>query len=491
MIMNQKMRTTQLKRRRCNAGSMAACLIENCKRHPQVKINRSNSKLIKTKPTKFYRYPYPICWYLAGNQFLSAIDWPKCFYEHASRNPEHIFSRLFKTIMNAKLDVSGSTFKAAPTASLFINSFKTNLKGKEIDWSLKEEQDASEFVITMIGNMTLRTRADPKAFFQQNAGTSKQIINFIRNNLSITQSNEIHCNQCHERWLGGGTFSKLLYPYLQLKFPGKQFHSQSIQKLINYYQSKENLSKDYKCGHCGSKQTCAKQLVFCKPPKYIMIGIDRNYFDKKSRFATKITNPVKIDRTITIKLKNQQEAKYRVRATLDHRSQIREQGHWTCTKHQQTQLFNCDDDHSKPVKTFDQKETAFLLYEIKTVTKQKNSSSETTTNQEKDVSKDETTPQTRHERKLQSKTILHEVVKRKRKIFAKRSPPDMMPPIKKQRVTTRSKRKRQRQSDFDAHEKTAKRQRLNQQQSKQCTTEQQQQMRCMHCGKHFNGRKGL
>ena len=104
---------------------------------------------------------------MAGNQFLSAIDWPQCFHEYTSRYPKQTFSRLFQTIINSKIDITGGTFKAAPTASLFIKTFKTKLEGKENDWNMQAEHDASEFVVSLVGNITMRSREDPKAFLNK------------------------------------------------------------------------------------------------------------------------------------------------------------------------------------------------------------------------------------------------------------------------------------------------------------------------------------
>ena len=58
----------------CRARSKAECLTKDCKQHPQSILIKSNKDSPKVTPTRFYRYPWPICWFLAGNQFLSTID---------------------------------------------------------------------------------------------------------------------------------------------------------------------------------------------------------------------------------------------------------------------------------------------------------------------------------------------------------------------------------------------------------------------------------
>merc|ERR1711991_1178859 len=100
---------------------------------------KETKEIPKRTPTKFHRHPWPICWFLAGNQFLSAIQWLICFQEYATENATSTFSQLFQVILNAKLDVSGKIFKAAPSAALFIESFKTNLEGDETDWNMLTE----------------------------------------------------------------------------------------------------------------------------------------------------------------------------------------------------------------------------------------------------------------------------------------------------------------------------------------------------------------
>ena len=57
----------------CSAMSLEDCLLFDCTLHPDVKPDFYKTHL-KQFPTKFYRFPLPICWFVSGIQFLSAIN---------------------------------------------------------------------------------------------------------------------------------------------------------------------------------------------------------------------------------------------------------------------------------------------------------------------------------------------------------------------------------------------------------------------------------
>ena len=109
------------------------CIRFNCAKHPQATTKLALDQCYKKTPTNFFRFPLPICWFVSGTQFLSAINWPLIFRQFSSTKSTHHFARLYNLINIAKLDISGNTFKCAPGAARFIKIFKTKLGKQEED----------------------------------------------------------------------------------------------------------------------------------------------------------------------------------------------------------------------------------------------------------------------------------------------------------------------------------------------------------------------
>ena len=137
---NNLRQTIKQQRVMCDGGEVGRCLLKNCPFHLQPRTKKINKQNPKLRPTKFHRNPLPICWFVAGCQFLAVIDWPASFNNFLRKHNEHLFSQFFKLIQLAKSDVTSKTFKTAPIASEFINVFKTNLTANEIDWNLSKNK---------------------------------------------------------------------------------------------------------------------------------------------------------------------------------------------------------------------------------------------------------------------------------------------------------------------------------------------------------------
>ena len=209
----------------CEAQFVSECVTQNCKLHPQQLPQLAKFNAGKSEPTKFCRFPLPICWFVAGIQFLAAIDWPQQYYKFCNGNKQDDFSKLFELIKFAKFDVSGKTFKAAHIAKLFIKKFKTNLDGDEQDWTLNREQDAGEFVITFLNNIDKNCKETPKGFFNKRpTQLQKHLIDFRMQQLSITESALISCVNCKNHYAAGGDNI-----YQQALFWGLKFRIKNIQ----------------------------------------------------------------------------------------------------------------------------------------------------------------------------------------------------------------------------------------------------------------------
>ena len=129
-IQNQKIKPHQNSKPFCKASSLQTCCRDNCQKHLQSKFENGGFGL-KIVPTKFHRAPLPICWAVAGIQFLSGIKWPAACYNFVKDQPAHKFSKFFHLIEIAKLDASENTFKAAHIAQLFIEHFKPTAQDKK------------------------------------------------------------------------------------------------------------------------------------------------------------------------------------------------------------------------------------------------------------------------------------------------------------------------------------------------------------------------
>ena len=308
----------------CNGKDFSQCLLHDCPIHPQARSKTTKYSAQKLHPTKFCRNPLPICWFVAGCQFLATFDWPESFSNFAKNHHVHLFSQFFKLIQIAKMDVTASTFKSAPMAYKFIENFKTNLEGDEIDWNLTQEQDATEFIITFLDNINKPSKETIKSFFkQQSARQYRCLINFIENKLSITEGTEISCQSCNHKYLAGG---QQQCNVTLLTFPQNQNNlvNLSVQKLINMKQKKEKIKKDqnHKCENCLKTGTTSKEFLFKAAPKYLILNLAR--FEKNILGETvKINSQVHINSRIKIKLLNEQthqtkQASYEVVSTLDH-----------------------------------------------------------------------------------------------------------------------------------------------------------------------------
>ena len=121
----------QIKKRRskrasvCRETWISLCIKEDCQTHPQPEL-KTNQQQSKVFPTKFFKAPLPVCWFVLSCQLLATIDWPACFYKILRQSQTAIFTRITTPMLHAKVDISDNTFKSAPSANLFINSFKTN-----------------------------------------------------------------------------------------------------------------------------------------------------------------------------------------------------------------------------------------------------------------------------------------------------------------------------------------------------------------------------
>ena len=63
----------------CSAKIRGECIKFGCLIHKQCAVKFKKQTQKKVLPTKFLRFPLPICWFVAGIQFLAPINWPKCF----------------------------------------------------------------------------------------------------------------------------------------------------------------------------------------------------------------------------------------------------------------------------------------------------------------------------------------------------------------------------------------------------------------------------
>ena len=151
----------------CNKTNIQTCITWNCSKHHQCNNQNKNSNH-KFYPTRFYREPYYSCWFVSSIQFLSVINWPKCFESFTSAKPDHDFSKVYQLITTAKFDSSNLIFNTAAVAQCMINKFFTGLKLPSIDWTLDSQQDACEFLQMFLSNIDYYNKKHcSKAFFSK------------------------------------------------------------------------------------------------------------------------------------------------------------------------------------------------------------------------------------------------------------------------------------------------------------------------------------
>ena len=101
----------------CDPLDEFKCSLLVCNLHP-CKSGTFNAAAKRT-PTNFGR-TLPICWTIAGVQFLAAIDWTQPFANFHLQQPHHSFSRFLDLIVKANFKVTQQKFNAAPIARKFI-----------------------------------------------------------------------------------------------------------------------------------------------------------------------------------------------------------------------------------------------------------------------------------------------------------------------------------------------------------------------------------
>ena len=139
----------------CNVTHVNHCVFEICAKHPQPEFSFKPGR--KIYPTRFWRAPFPNCWFVAGCQLLSAIDWPAEFYEYFQTQQQELFSRILYPVSLATFEITGQIFKTVPSTLVFNESFTK--------WPIGRQQDATEFIVKILENISPRCRETPQSFF--------------------------------------------------------------------------------------------------------------------------------------------------------------------------------------------------------------------------------------------------------------------------------------------------------------------------------------
>ena len=202
----------------------------------------------------------------------------------------------------AKFDISNDIFKTVPAAALFIKEFKTNLTGDEIDWSLRQEQDATEFIYTFFTNIDRFTKATMRSFFKSSyTKNAKKMITFVRTRLSIEIGKLMQCNCGAKRW--GKAQQEMS---LKLKFP-TDAASHSIQDLIDDYQRMEQ-ADNVACCKCKKNNQMSQRLILKNSPQYLLLAFERNkVISWNPHQRKKITHAIDLDEIIEVKVNNSKQ----------------------------------------------------------------------------------------------------------------------------------------------------------------------------------------
>ena len=474
----------------CSQSSEFNCTLNDCIKHPRKK--GSFGTAVKTWPTLFGR-TLPICWTIAGVQFLAAIDWPQPFVTFLQKQPEHCFSRFFDLIHKAKHDLSQQRFNAAPAAAQFIQKFKSNLdtskidfaKGFEEDWSLLNEHDSSEFIACFLGNIDKLNKNAPRAFFSKKlTKLQRQMVQFVNDNLSVCTKEKLECTECNHTWFGMKN-KTIKQSMITLSFPFEKepqqtdltpekkktisFQKQSMQQLLDDFLATEKLDRNHQCDECKQAGKTKKRFVFTSAPKYLIINLKRFQFGNEQNQG-KIAASVNFNEVIKVTTSDGHRS-YELIAALNHVGESMNKGHYTTTKRVNNQLFECNDDHHVPVNKFHETNGYCFLYVKTTRSASKFQQNQKSQNQQE------------HKKNVRSK------VTGKRKMTIADLPTTRQPPTKKQKVTKAANRKRRRSSR--AVKMNVKRQKLNRKQSKNPSETKQQQMQCPFCIKSFKTQQGL
>ena len=499
--------------KQCTVLSDAACLHHYCQQHQQSRFIPADGYNDKITPTKFFRAPYSTCWFVAGCQFLAAIDWSPHYYKLNNSSKNQIFNQIFNCIKLAKFDVSNDTFKSAPAAHTFIQTFKTDLIATETDWNMLQEQDAREFIVAFLGNLDFSSKNTPKAFFPKKTKTTqiqKHVIQFMKQELSITQLNIIHCEDCQHEYKGGDNNAEQQENIVHIGFPENEHKNQNIQRLLDHHQRVEKMQEDHRCSNCNVKGKTTKQIVFDRAPLFLILELKRNVVISIHPYQTrKITNHVYLNRFIKIKTL-QGVRKYKLVATLDHHGGSDDYGHWTCRRSIDKKLFDCDDDDPQRVTSFDGKKAGLLLYVRVTEpatqrpTKSKQNIGDKRKNMSTDSSSSTQSPTKRRKvtnnspQKPRSSNILNTKEKQPSlKVTGKKRKTEIemhstkAPPSKKKRLTVTPKKSRKRKSKPVRFNHGNKRQKLNFQHSNNPSQTPHEMLKCPHCKKYFKGSYGI
>ena len=336
----------------CNSSSRMRCTLLRCSKHIRYVGNYDYEK--KMTPSKIGR-EFPICWCISASQFLGAIDWPSLFYRYCSQKPDHEFSITIDLILKARLDCTNRIFNAAPAAWCFIQKFRR-------DWSINSEQDSTEFIQCLLGNIRL--------FFNHPNEEENELIRFVEQKLSFYRNYKMYCGSCESFWDAEEQDKKesillLSFPFVKMNDEEEVqvFDGQSIQKLLDRNIESESCGKDHVCKHCSQKGCTTKTFVFTSVPDYLIIAIKRmEVLEIGGQVCfRKITDSVKLDRMIKI-LVNDAVIEFELLATLNHVGQSMDCGHYTTIRYVKEKLYHCNDASYRVVNDFDCEDVYCCLY---------------------------------------------------------------------------------------------------------------------------------
>lgn len=353
----------------CNKTNIKTCITWNCSKHHQCNNQNENSNH-KFYPTRFYREPYYSCWFVSSIQFLSVINWPKCFESFTFAKPDHDFSKVYQLITTAKFDSSNLIFNTAAVAQCMINKFFTGLKLPSIDWTLDSQQDACEFLQMFLSNIDYYNKKHcSKAFFSKKKKKRKKnkkednvfkMIKFIKDNIQMKSCEIIHCKNCQKEHEVREETTNIFQLYFKTSSGTKCKENRSIQNMIRNYQ-KAYQAKDYLCTKCKKRNKCTKRTRIKTFPTYLIVQLKRFSYHQQTRQRIKIAKPVYLNEKITFE-KDENTVAYKLISVINHVGTSSIAGHYTASKRVNGVLFNCDDDSFTEQDEWDEKQTYCLMY---------------------------------------------------------------------------------------------------------------------------------